>query len=109
MAAIQQPRTPFSRLSDVTKQIFYKSTVSDLSTDMGKDIASFNLDPLNGQFYIDTVYCVTKRKRFNCHCLYDTFVEYCDMDGKQVKTALLKFLEKEKAWFTRASAACLGM
>ena len=109
MAAIQQPRTPFSSLSDVTQQIFYKSMVSYLPTDMGKDIASFNLDPLNEQFYIDTGYCVTKRKTYNCRCLYDTFAEYCDMDGKQVKEALLKFLEKENSWFVRASAACLGM
>ena len=76
---------------------------------MGLDIPAFERDPLNLQFYIDTVHCVTRRKRYNSQCLYDTFTEYCDMDGVDVKKTLLKALEKDKIWFTHASAACLGM
>ena len=41
MAATAKPSTSFKELSNVTKTIYYKSTVSYLPDDMGLDIQAF--------------------------------------------------------------------
>ena len=64
---------------------------------------------LSDQYYLDTSHCVTKSKRFNNKCLYDTFAEYCTLTGAEVKIKLLQELKAKEEWYTKASAACLGM
>ena len=73
------------------------------------DINVFENNSLSDQYYLDTTHCVTQYKRYNCRCLYDTFVEYCTLDGQSVKDALIKELNSKEEWYTRASSACLGM
>ena len=82
MVVTTKPSHAFKELNTVTKKIYYKSTVSYLPDTMGLDIKAFERDSLSMQFYINTGYCVTKRKRFNIKCMYDTFAEYCDLDAK---------------------------
>ena len=73
------------------------------------DINVFEKNSLSDQYYLDTTHCVTRYKRYNCRCLYDTFAEYCTLDGKSVKDALIKELNSKEEWYMRASSACLGM
>ena len=109
MAATAKPSTSFKELSNVNKTIYYKSMVSYLPDDMGLDIQVFENNPLSMKFYIDTGYCVIKRKTYNLKCLYDTFAEYCNLDAGGVKNLLIKEIGKNLSWFIRASAASLGM
>ena len=64
---------------------------------------------IRNQFYLDTSYCVTKRKTFNRHCLYDTFAEYTDLNANEVKAELISELITNHDWYNKAGAACLGM
>ena len=110
MAAIsKKPRSSFSDLSQITKKIYYKTTVQYLPDNMGMDIKVFEQHELCQQFYLDTSHCVTKRKHYNSKCLYDTFAELCELSGSEVKEHLIKELETNYFWYGSASSACLGM
>ena len=96
-------------LCNIMKQISYRSVVSYLPDTNGMDIQVFDQDSLSDQYYLDTSHCVTKSKRFNNHCLYDTFTEYCTLSGMDVKRKLITELKEHEDWYIIASAACLGM
>ena len=112
-ASSLQPRTHIpgigEDLSNITKQIRYRSVVSYLPDTNGMDIQVFDQDSLSEQYYLDTSHCVTKSKRFNNRCLYDTFAEYCTLSGVEVKNKLNTELKEREDWYIRASAVCLGM
>ena len=76
---------------------------------MGLDIKAFKESEYGFQYYLDTSMCVTKQKTYNRKCLYDTFSEYCDLTGDEVKAKVLQELETNSVWYTKASATCLGM
>ena len=75
----------------------------------GMDIQVFDQDSLSDQYYLDTSHCITKSKRFNNQCLYNTFAEYCTLTGVEVKSRLMEELKTREEWYIKASAACLGM
>ena len=91
------------------KQISYRSAVSYLPDTNGMDIQVFDQDSLSDQYYLDMSHCVTKSKRFNNRCLYDTFAEYCTLSGMDVKRKLIIELKEREDWYIKASVACLGM
>ena len=97
------------RLTSVTNQVDYRTTVSYLPDRMGLDIKLFEKMDLSNQFYLDTGYCVTRHKTFNHKCLYDTFAEYTDLTAKEIKAELIKELTTNQDWYNKAGAACLGM
>ena len=111
MAASQgKPSTTVTTsLSRITKNIQYKAIVPYLPDTNGMDINVFENNTLSDQYYLDMTHCVTRSKRFNCKCLYDTFANYCMLDGKEVKKALVSELKSKEVWYERAGSACLGM
>ena len=111
VATVEPPSTSSTNvdLTSVTKDIYYKGTVSYLSDTMGMDILAFQNNTLCQQFYIDTSHCVTKHKTYNVKCLYETFAEYCDMIASEVKDRLIKEIKIHIRWFMKASTASLGM
>ena len=109
MVAEKEPCGIIGDLSHLTKVINMKSTVPYLPDTLGIDKILFEQHPLSDQYYLDMIHCVTKRKHFNVFCLYDSFAEYCDLNGKEVKARLLEELDSNIVWYTKASAACLGM
>ena len=78
-ASSLQPRTPIigigEDLTNITKEISFRTVVSYLPDTNGMDIQVFDRDSLSEQYYLDTTHCVTKSKHFNTKCLYDTFAE----------------------------------
>ena len=96
-------------LSNITNVVYYRTTVSYLPDRMGLDIKLFETMDISKQFYIDTGYCVTRKKTFNRIGLYDTFVEYTNLTADQVKASVLKELSDNQDWYERAGIACLGM
>ena len=96
-------------LTNITKEINFRTVVSYLLDTCGMDIQVFDWDSLSDQYYLDTSHCVTKTKRFNNKCLYDTFTDYCTLTGVEVKSQLLSELKSKEDWYVRASAACLCM
>ena len=109
MALSKEPRSNIGDVLSLTKTIHMNTTVPFLPDHMGMDIKVFEASELNQQYYLDTIHCVTKRKRFNVMCMYDTLGEYCGITGKDIKAKLLEELENNTQWYTMASAACLGM
>ena len=110
MAAFGEPRSSgIHSLSGIIDKIQYKSIVQYLPDTMGLDIKAFEESEYGFQYYLDTSICVTKRKTYNRKCLYDTFSKYCDLSGDEVKAKVLYELESNSVWYTKASAACLGM
>ena len=111
MAASQEkpPNAVIISLSRITKNIQYKAIVPYLPDANGMDINVFENNTLIDQYYLDMTHCVTRSKRFNCKCLYDTFADYCMLDGKEVKKALVSELKSNEVWYERAASACLGM
>ena len=109
MALSKEPQTEISDILSLTKMISMKTIVPYLPDHLGMDIKVFEASEISQQFYLDTVHCVTKRKRFNIICMFDTFGEYCGMSGKEVKQKLIDELDSNVTWYTMASAACLGM
>ena len=113
MASSLQPQTLSAGigedLTNIKKEINFRTIVSYLPDNTGMDIQVFDRDSLSDQYYLDTSHCVTKRKRFNIRCLYDTFAEYCILTGVEVKSRLINELKSKEDWYIRASAVCLGM
>ena len=109
MALSKEPRSNISDVLSLTKTIHMKTTVPYLPDHIGMDIKVFEASELSQQYYLDTIHCVTKHKRFNVMCMYDTFREYCGLTGKDIKAKLLEELENNTQWYIMASAACLGM
>ena len=103
------PSTMMTSLSNITQEIKYKTIVPYLPDTNGMDINVFENNTLSDQYYLDTTHCVTRSKWYNCRCLYDTFAEYCTLDGKSVKDELIAELKTKEGWYERASSACLGM
>ena len=108
-SAFTTASTQCQDLSNITNVVDYRTMVSYLPDRMGIDIRLFNTLDMSKQFYIDTVYCVTKRKTFNQNCLYDTFAEYLNISTDQVKALLLKELSDNQEWYEQAGITCLGM
>ena len=96
-------------ITGLTKRIDYKTMIPYLPDHLGMDIRLFDVDLLKDQFYLDTAYCVIKRKTFNTKCLYDTFTEYTDLDCDQVKSMLINELTFNSEWYKEAGVASLGM
>ena len=107
MVLSKEPRNEID-VQSLTKMIQMKTIVPYLPDHMEMDIKVFGASELSRQFYLDTIHCVTKRKRF-IMCMYDTFGEYCGISGKEVKQKLIDELDSSVTWYTMASAACLGM
>ena len=57
----------------------YKTHISYLPDSQGMDIKAFDNSGLQEMYYLDTLFCVTKSKRYNRKCLYDTFGSICDL------------------------------
>ena len=112
-ASSLQPQTEISGigedLSNITKQINYRTVVSYLPDSNGMDIQVFDQDSLSDQYYPDTSHYVTKSRQFNNKCLYDTFAEYCTLSGVEVKSKLIRELKHREEWYVQASTACLGI
>ena len=70
--------------------------VSYLPETSGMDIQVFGRDSLSEQYYLDTMYCVTKSKHFNTKCLCDTFAEYCTLTSVEVKKRLISELKSKE-------------
>ena len=96
-------------LTNITKEINFRSIVSYLLDSNDMDIQVFDQGSLSDQYYLDTSHCVTKSKCFNSKCLYNTFAEYCMLTGAEVKIKLLHKLKTREEWYIKASTACLGM
>ena len=109
MAHPTEPQTEISDIQSLTKTISMKTIVLFLPDHLRMDIKVFEASEISQQFYLDTVHCITKCKRFNIMCMFDTFGEYCGMSGKEVKQRLLEELDSYVTWYTMVSAACLGM
>ena len=99
-ASSLQPRTEIAGigndLSNITKQINYRTFVSYLPDTHGMDIQVFDQDSLSNQYHLDTSHCVTKSKHFNNRCLYDTFAEHCTLSGVEVKKKLILELRRTR-------------
>ena len=79
-------------LSGIIDKIQYKSIVQYLPYTMGLDIKDFEGSEYGFQYYLD-----------------DTFLEYCDLSCDELKAKVLQELQSNSVWYTKTSAACLGM
>ena len=96
-------------LVGLINRVEYKTHISYLPDSQGMDIKSFDNSSLQDMYYLDTLNCVTKSKRYNRKCLFDTFGSICDLTGDEMKERVIKEIETYRTWFKDAGTCALGM
>ena len=98
-----------ANLSSITSKIEYKEYIPYLPDTLGVHINIFNTSSLSEMYYLDTSHVVTKTKRLNCKCLYDTFGEYVDLPGTKMKELAVAEIKQNRALYNRVGRCSLGM
>ena len=96
-------------LVGLINHVEYKTMVPYLPDSQGMDIKAFDSSSLQDMYYLDTLYCVTKAKRFNRKHLYEMFGSICDLTADEMKAKVINEIERYSTWFKSAGTCTLGM